>query len=66
MAAALTSQTKQCNEVDHEYRPKDRHVEHTPPSAEKGDSNRPCAAVPKFEFWQPPYEGAEFFVLFCG
>ena len=66
MAEALTCQTEQNNEVNHEYGPKDRNVEHAPPSAEEGNCNRPCTTVPEFEFWEPPYKGAELFVLFCG
>ena len=66
MAAGLTRQTKQDYEVNHKHWPKDRHVEHAPPSAEEGNRNRSCAAVPEFEFWQSPNKRAEFFVLFCG
>ena len=47
----LTCQTEEDDEIHHEYRPKHRHVEHTPPSTEEGNRNRPCTAVPKFEFW---------------
>lgn len=61
-----TCQTEEDNEVNHKYWPKHRHIEHAPPSAEERNRNGPCAAVPKFEFWQSSYERAELFVLFRG
>ena len=47
----LTCQTEEDDEIHHKDWPKHRHVEHTPPSTEEGNRNRPCTAVPKFEFW---------------
>ena len=62
----LTCQTEEDDEINYKHWPKHRHIEHAPPSAEEGNRNRPCAAVPKLELWQPSYERAKLFVLFCG
>ena len=61
----LTRQTEEDDEIHHQYWPKHRHVEYTPPSTKEGNRNRPCTAVPEFEFWQPSYEWAELFILLC-
>ena len=59
-------QAEQDDEVDHQDRPEDGHVEDLAPAAAEGQADGPRGRVPELELGEPPDEGAEFLLGFGG
>lgn len=62
----LTRQGKQDQEINHQHRPEDRHVEDAEPRAEKTDGDGPRGRMPELEFGESSDEGSELFVFLGG
>ena len=59
----LTRQTKQYQPINHQDRPKDRHIKHAEPRAQEADGYRPRPGVPELEFRQASDKGPELLVF---
>lgn len=59
----LTRQSEQNQPINHQHRPKDRHIKHAEPRTYEADGDRPRARIPELELRKPSDERSELLVL---